>query len=101
MADKNAHLTEREAMLISKNIEDIGKSINESSKSLDNTMSTLISGAEGEEIEELKIKGKQLLNAIGDLATSAFDIGYKIGLYINAMIQNDKEAAQKVKDSFN
>ncbi len=101
MVNKQVHLTEDEAKQIAKNIEDIGKSIQESSKRLDTTTDILISGAAGAEVDGLRIFGKKLINSIGDLAISALDMGRKIGEFIVAIIREDEEAAQKIKDSIN
>lgn len=99
MADKNAHITELEALSVASNIQRIARSIEQSSNDLNTTTDTLISGALGEEIEAMKDVGKKLIKAIGVLSIGAFDMGYKIGEYINAMIANDKEAASRIKNS--
>lgn len=101
MAYKNVHLTESEANDIAKRISDIGKSVENSGKSIDDTMTYLIENSKGEEIDLLRDLGKKLIVAIGELAVSALDMGIKIGEYIKAMINNDRDAAQKIKDSIN
>ena len=101
MADKNVHLTESDANNIANSIKTIAQGISDSVKILDDTTNTLISGAKGQEIDYFRDQGKRLINAVGDLATCAIDIGVKIGDYIKAMVNNDREAAQKIRDGFN
>lgn len=97
--DKTARLTDTEAKQMAKSIQDIGNNIEMSNKAVDAATDILINGAKGEEIDQFKENGKKLLKAVGSLAICCFDIGYAIGTYINDMIANDKDAAQKVKDS--
>lgn len=97
--DKTAHLTDTEAKQMAKNIKEIGTKIEMSNKEVDAATDFLINGAKGEEINQFKENGKKLLKAVGSLAICCFDVGYAIGTYINDMIRNDKEAAQKVKNS--
>lgn len=97
----NVHLTEDDAKMIANNIQNIAKSIEESSKILDTTTETLISGAAGAEVDGLRVFGKKLINTIGDLAISALEMGGKIWDFIDAMIKEDEEAAKKIKDSIN
>ena len=97
--DTKAHLTDIEAKQMAKKISEIGKDIDLSNKAVDAATDVLINGAKGQEIDEFKENGKKLLKAVGSLAICCIDIGYAIGTYINDMIRNDKDAAQKVKNS--
>lgn len=94
-----ASLTTSEVRAISADIEQIGKDIDSTMKSVKSIMDTLTGQSEGSLIEQTAAAVQQLFELCATLVACIMNIGLKIGDYLMAMISRDQEAASTLRTS--
>lgn len=94
-----ASLTTSQVLEISADIEQIGKDIDNTMKSVKSIMDTITGQSEGGLIEQTTTAVQQLNELCLTLVACIMNIGFKIGDYLTAMLNRDQEAAATLRAS--
>ncbi|WP_418745979.1 hypothetical protein [Frisingicoccus sp.] len=91
-------LTTQEVRNITGNIKGISSDVDDTMGEFQEIMTKLTGQSEGGLIDQTVTAAQQLFNGITDLAKCFLNLGLKIGDYLNAVLQNDSDMAQNLRD---
>lgn len=92
-------LTTKEVSNIVSDIQQISSEIDETMKAVDSTMTTLSGQSEGGVIEKITDAVRDLNMLVETLVACILNIGIKIGQFLDAIVNHDSEAADKIVQS--